>query len=227
MLSSCMALAQINKDVVHDGYGNETYVEYKIKKEEIEGTPFLLSDWAMGSLKNKDGYITNNILVKYDLIKDKIVLLQSKGENKIIELYPKYYPEFTLHYVNKETEEYKIHKFKNNYNIDNISNESYFEVVYEGKNISLLKRRLKKLETSTNLSYGEVSANKKEYKTYFKLYLFSNKTNKWEALKSSRKKIKSFLKSHSNKVEDYIDKNKLRYKIENDLIKILSYIDKD
>lgn len=175
-----------------------------------EGTPYFLSDnWSKGTL-DYDGKMYEDVSLLYDAVRDVIIYLYFDNRSRIR--------------LSKE----KVSKFSimGHYFI-NITPDSlfstsiapgFYDKLYQGK-ISLLAKRIKKIENSIKLSGAET-------KVFYKDHYYLRKDNNYYTVSNKR----SFLHRLNDKrkeLQPYIRQNKLNFRkdLESAMIKTLAYYD--
>lgn len=179
---------------------------------KINGSPYTTEDFVPAKIYPLDKLF----FVRYNAIKDQMEV--KTEDNKIIIL------------DNNHTE-YKISLNVGNitYNIlhDKESGKfGYFISVVETNSVSIYKKQVKKYypEKISDNSYGQ---NKPAYFSEGKdiLYIQLNKEGEAIKLPTKRKAFLSLFPSNESKIKSFISKNKIKLSKEDDLKKLMSYID--
>ncbi len=172
--------------------------------EKIKGTPYLYSDFKSGFVYIKDKAPTK-ILVKYDLYMKEMEIIV----NEVIYSFRKEMP-FDSICIENQTFVYN----------SNWGNNAYFELLAKGS-LSLLKDY--KVEifqpvSKNSYSYNVEPAFTKPVEVYYLL-----KNDKLTKIKLSKSDILSAMDDKKDLVEQYVSKNKLSLKKEDDAVKVINY----
>jgi hypothetical protein len=213
--------ATVNQSVVnfYKAIGQESRLynghEYNPYDPRIKGTalfPYDTQSWELGEV-NYDGIIYKNVPIKYDIYKDVVVVL----------LYNKF-SMFTLlsHRVHDFT--FANHHFIR-LNADSLVNDKsgisngFYDELYGGKIVSMLAKRIKTIQNSTNLDTPELT-----FASHDDYYL--RKGNSYFKV-SSQSSILNVLKDKKNVLQQYIRQNNIRFKDnrEDAMARIVAYYD--
>nr|WP_294944440.1 hypothetical protein [uncultured Mucilaginibacter sp.] len=185
------------------------YIDYT----NVEGTPYLYPDWVPGSVKLTDG-TTNDapIELKYNLVSDEVSFKDKAGQELV---FVKPVAEFTL---NSADNSGLPHKYRSGYkDIEGTAPASFFEVLADGK-VQLLKRFTKLLFESQPIG----SASKlQQFIDKTKYYLVIN--GKALQVKNDKKALLAALGDKQAQLEDYIKANKVNFKNDAQLGKLVDY----
>lgn len=200
-LSVCVfaAHAQFMTDV-----NGRPVVEYKYT--DIDGSPYLKSDWSIGIVKTPNGKTYEIARVRYDAYKDELEYDQA-GK------YFRLGPEIAEFSSGDGT-------FRNGFpDIDNLNKRSFYQVLYDGKTKVLKKISIRIV---TEKPYGSAT----EVKRFLKdehLFLFKN--NMMSKLKRDKKSILSLLENQTSELENFIKDQKLKLSKEEDILKLVEKYD--
>lgn len=169
--------------------------------EEVTGNPFLFSEWNRPGVvySGENAYPLKEM--NYNILSDDIVILRSKDSV------------FTFNKVKIDSFSIHTKRFKK-------YNTSFYEVLYNGSEISLLKKYdVEIIEGMFNPMDG--TKEKSRFKTVDDFYIEKEKS----VVKfiPSKKSITSIFKDKSPSVKKFIKQNKLSLKKENDLIEIFKF----
>ncbi len=205
--------------------------EFAMEYPEVQGVPYLNKEEKMyvGSLFLSDGTKLENIAFKYNIYEDAV---EVNLEGKRINLDPEQVTGFT--FVDPETGEERI--FRNGFKVDNavdvekyaITSSSYFEVLYEGKEVIVLRHWSKGIEsppkTTTMPGLGNAAttyhfSDPKEdafiIKRGYFLPVKLNRTGFLEAFADERDQVRRFIKDKW-----------LRCKTTEELARVAAYYDR-
>jgi hypothetical protein len=177
------------------------------KKNEIKGNIYVFENWKnRGVLKiDKNEFKLSNI--NFNMRTNKIESRVGKDSVYIFDL------------TNVDHLFINNRKFKNYYLPKNSTNE-IFELVYDGEEIKILKGY------EIGVKRGEVDplmVKKTVAKYYTTTRYYIKKGKNIEEIKLRKKNIVPLFNSKSRLVNDYAKVNKLSYKKEKDIIKLLNY----
>jgi len=184
--------------------------KFSYENAHIDGSQYLFKEWenngsiVIGSKK----YILANINFNIDRQE-----FMSKVENDSVYVYD-------TNIVDQVTINGKL--FKRIYNGIERKNKMY-EVVRSGKNFSVVKEYyIKVLEASPNPMLNRPN---KKIKQKNKLFVYTASENLVD-LKLQKKSVLTFMdKKYNQTIKDFVDKNNLSYKKENDVVRIFNYYD--
>lgn len=185
------------------------------KYTEINGSPYLTDSWATGTVKFKNGKVINNVLLKYDQVADE---LSFAGKNDEEYFFNDRVSEFTLTYIDDNMDHKKY--FKSGFpTINNLSDKSFYEVLVDGA-VSLLKKNAKDI---TQVKEFNSATTVKTVNNNIRYYIV--KSNEITHLKKldSKNLANSLDAGKANLIIDFIKRNDLNPKKDEDLKKIVLY----
>jgi len=227
----CFAAAKIDAQIAsgklagNDGAANKYYEFYdnsgnKIKnagEEDVKGTPMFKEDWGSGVVKFKNGKEFKDSLMNFSLFENKLFF--SKYNQIFIVSEP--VEEFMITYKNEKGNFDKVH-FKCGYPIvEKKDANTFYEVLYEGQGLQLLRWEQKKI----NESYSYGGAREREFSLMQQLYVYEVKENKMTDISSTVSSIKKSLPQCANYIDDYTAKHKLNSKDPQQLISLFAFLD--
>jgi hypothetical protein len=185
----------------------------------IGGSPLLQSTWEFGVIKLKNGGTYSDARVNYSLFNDKL-FIQRNGK-----MYPFNYPveEFSIE-DSEDLNEKKIYHFKNGFpSINGKDSSTFYEILFEGNSMMLLKWKHKKIREIYN--YGATFQS--EYSPVSEFFVFFPKKNKMAQLgvRASLNTIRKNLPAYSNQIDVYNSTHTLNMKKDDDLVQLFSYLD--
>lgn len=177
------------------------------KYTNIKGTPFFNDEYLKGLVKLKDNLKPINVLLKYDILAQSIIVKKDASAAPME--------------VTERVDEFKIVNALNDTTIfKSIGNEEgYFEVIYSDK-VSLLKKSKKRINETT--AYNSATVERSINTTFNYFILNSNK--ELIAVKLDKKSFVNFNPAQSKSVEAYIAKEKIDFKSNDDLKKLMKFI---
>lgn len=199
------------------GVGNS--VIRTMKYENIKGSAYLYDAWNSGSIFNRDGVAFPNVMMKYDVYKDKIEINQ---ENQVMEINAAEYPKFAFTFFEENSGKVVKHNFSNGFDIPGYTKSSYFDIVYQGSHTVL--KKVKKTFGEENVSnYGTSDVQKIFLASTYYFVIDANGTVK--EVKLSKKSLLEKFPQNKALIEKYAAERKIKFKTEDELIGLFEYID--
>lgn len=188
-------------------------VPLKVKiYENITGSPYLSDDWIKGNVVLQNGTKSGLLELKFDQVSNELIFKDQSGtslkfSNRVKEFVLQPYGE------NAKSEIYR----RDFPAADDNTPDDFLLVLIDG-NVKLLKRSKKYIIDSKQYASSNVDRSIEEKKSYYlykdqKLFKFTN----------SKSITKEFL-SNTKDLEDYISKNKINFKNEKDLIRVVNFV---
>jgi len=180
----------------------------------IEGSPYLYDDWIAGTVKLANG-VTNKepIMLKYNLLDDEVYFKDKAGEAMAFVVPVQ---EFTLNPT--QIDATLARRYRNGYKgIDGIKPAAYFEVLSDGK-VQLIKKIVKVIFETQNIGSAAKTRSFID-KTKYYLVIDGNAT----AVKNDKKSLLATLSDKETQLEAYIKTNKVDFKKDADLAKLVTY----
>jgi len=180
----------------------------------IEGSPYLYDDWIAGTVKLANG-LTNKepIMLKYNLLDDEVYFKDKAGEAMAFVVPVQ---EFTLNPM--QIDATLARRYRNGYKgIDGIKPAAYFEVLSDGK-VQLIKKASKTIFESQNIGSASKTGTFME-KTKYYLVINGNAV----PVKTDKKSLFAALSDKQVQLETYIKINKVDFKKDTDLGKLVTY----
>jgi len=190
------------------------------KYDDIRGSAYLYPEWSAGTLTDKNGKAYANLQLKYDTYSDRIELNQ---DGQVLEINSVAYPQFTLSVVQPGSNSVVKHSFSTGYNVPGFSVNSYFDVLKEG-GITVLKKFKTSFVEENVSSYG-TAEQKKSFQTKALYFIVNEKKNVKET-KLNRRSVLEVFPEKAQQIEDFLKKEKLKLKTENDLVKVIDFLEK-
>ena len=183
---------------------------------DIDGSPYLYTDWKAGTITDSSEKLYNNELVKYDAYKD-VVEVNKEGETMILN--KTMYPKFSLAFADPSSNRIIRHNFRSGFEkVENYSRENYFEVLSEKKVVLLKKYQVKFIEEVVNSS--GTAAQTKRFQKSEKFFLVKDQIS--SEVKLNIKSVISIL-GDDVRFKDYVIKERVKVKNEKDLIMLVEY----
>lgn len=179
------------------------------KYSEIKGSPFLFKDWTKGSVTTLQGRY-DNLELKFDVYDNTLYfnkedkLFEFKDEVKSFVLMPKQDDSSSYLY------------FVKGFTAEGLNSRKYIQVLSEGK-LSFYKSDIRLLSELNEINKGIVKS-------------FSNATRYYIAVKGelhvarlSKNDILPYFKDKEQQINSFMETNKLGFKKEQDIKKIIDY----
>ncbi len=173
----------------------------------VIGSPFENDEFLVGNviLTNENEY--ENVPLKYDIYNDALYFKNTKDETMLSFVVPvKWFKIAGQTYLNGYP------------NIDNYSKNTFYGLV-AGNKIKLLFKVYKTISESTPYNSPNVEKKFERYKDYYIL-----KKDKMYKFKPSKKDIINLFVVDAPKINEYIKQEKINFKKEEDLVKVIDFI---
>ena len=185
----------------------------------VEGSPLLQEKWVSGIIKLKNGLTFSDSAINFSLFDDKLFFKRND------ETFPINYPvrEFLIKY-SADPNENKIYHFQNSFPaIDKKDSLTFYQILFEGNSIRLLKWQHKKVRSV--YKYNEPFH--REYFPVQEFFAFFPKENKITELgtRINLKELKKNLPKYSKQIDWYNSSHKLNSQKEDDLVQLFTFLD--
>ncbi|SMG47407.1 hypothetical protein SAMN05661096_03388 [Marivirga sericea] len=191
------------------------------KYSKIEGTPYYFGsdNWMDGTLYTADGKMVEDIPIRFNGF-DNEVEYRKDGNVLIIDNYN--LKGFDFYYSEESGGKKTKYEFRNGFSVPGeIEKTDFYNVIYQGDNLSLIEE-FKVLETRvTPASYGA-----SEYRKFVndrKTYLILN--NKLDKFKSRKRDFYDIAPNQKSEIKKQIKKNDLDLNNPSHVTFLLEYID--
>ncbi len=172
--------------------------------DDVDGTPYYQENYTLGEVF-KDGVLQGKSLLKYNGYSDNIEFLRGETPYNI-------FKNDGLSVIIKNL----------NFKLYDINGEKKFYITFNKGKTSLLLNAKKKFKEKvlpkSSYDKGQTARFISSYQ-----YYFLNKEGKLIPLKLKKKNILTALKDKKEDIINYVSKNKLKYKKEKDVIKIIDF----
>ncbi len=185
----------------------------------IEGSPFLQNQWAFGMVKLTNGNVISDSAINYSLYNDKLFFKRNGN------MYPVNYPvkEFSIQSA-EDSVALKTYHFINGFpGIGRNDSSTFYEVLYEGNLLTLLRWQHKKIRETTKYN-GPFES---EYFPVQEYFIFYPKENRMVSLggKANVNTVKKKLPHFSDQIKVYLSANKPDAGKDSSLIQLFSFLD--
>ncbi|MBC8152550.1 MAG: hypothetical protein H7Z72_06530 [Bacteroidetes bacterium] len=188
--------------------------------EGLRGTPYLVPTWSKGEIELVTGRVYADVPLKFDALTQNLVILRPAQKDSIL-VYANQIKRFS--FQDTDGNPFVYRRFPAVKTDDAELKESYFQVLYTGKN-TLLKRTGKTLRKadfkqaySSNVRYDAYEDNV----TYYLLRPDQNLVK----LKRARKSLFETLGGDQNALKAFADREKLSFKTDVDMAKLIQFAD--
>lgn len=218
LLSNVYVYSQVSEDEVSNNRGqnigindNDHFmilnqfarpISKRVNEKEIKGSKYFEEDAKTAKIYDGDNMLHTS-LIKYNAFSDEIEIFQ--GDKS-----------FAL--LKKES----IKVVLNDYHYEILKDKGYFVIFNKDKNTTLALKPKKKIRAGEEAAstYGQATPT-----SFINNYVYFIKTEKGnlEKIKLKKKDVVSVLKDQKSKLEEFASVNKLSFKNEADVVKIIDY----
>lgn len=179
----------------------------------INGTPYLKNDFLPGVLELHDGKRSDEVMLRFDIAKDMFEIIR---ENDTLTLNRP----FAVKYIYLDD---KMYFFDPKLRPDAPRKQNgYFQLARKGK-LSLYVKIVKDLSYDSFANNYKGGSGTKEYYYVEKVSYVAQFNEGSPFLITSSKKLLAHLDDHKSEVKQFIKENKIKFKKEEDLIKVVEY----
>lgn len=191
---------------------NGQSLAYKPYDNNIEGTPFLLSEFTNARFIFFNNRVASYPTTNLNLERNELCVMDDKKQTLIVN--PGLVHKIYFNYADSaNTKLYKCGYPA----IDKQSLNYYYEVLSEGK-LELVKRNYKIISSA----YDESSyLRKKEFVSYERMYTYSN--GEFVEFKLKKETILKLTKEKAKEIEVFLEKNSINFKKVADIVKLFNY----
>ena len=179
--------------------------------ENYDGTPYYVNDFLLGDVYLENEIILSNGALRYNAVADEIEYKESLNDD-----------DKSAKALVKSKEIYA--KIMNDTFVF-IPSQGYYLVIFDGNNLSLLKKVTKKYFPPKKAQNNYERSTLARFEDRFKYTIYSKNGKTLELPKSKNKKIKAF-GNDEKIVESYTKEQKLDLNNEKDIKKLIRYLDK-
>jgi hypothetical protein len=223
LISVQFGLAQANTIVTTGKWGSQIFLSdvngraFENNYDGIVGSPYLLPDFKSATIYMNNGKQYDNVKAKLNLEAHEVVFIDAKGQEGYIG------KGLVSNIIINDTTSTGINRyiFASGYpKIDNQTNLSFYQLLKPGGIVELLKFINKIIEERGNELSGEKS---KEFITREALYI--KKGGVMQRVKKDKAFFAAIFAKLPKEFNEYMLVNKVNYKNEEDLKKLLTYYD--
>jgi len=208
----------IQKDLMHGNTGNELRINYKT---ENIGNPYLYDEWKEGYIVINDSVISPQKKIQIDLQKGELIIGIGEGRGTIID--DKSVTGFAIDKEKSKNKRFYIRLETTQFeDTDQVS--KFYEVVSNFEKTNYLIKDVQKYLFDPNRSRGYQTENSFPMEWKSKTYYFvKNNSGLYIKTKLNKKAIIKVLDDKSKEVKAYVASNKINFKQEHDVVKVLTY----
>lgn len=180
------------------------------------GTPYNNPDYLNGNVYKSDKLLATNVALRYNCIADEMEIKENLDA-----------PSNSARVLTKSEDVYA--KIANNIFVfvpyqGGIENGGYFEVLFEGNQIQLYKKHIKKFTAARKATNTLTSGSKAKFEDRPEYYIVT-RTGKFYLLPDSDKRKLKVFGINKDLIKDYMTTNSLDLSQEADLIKVIMFYD--
>lgn len=188
--------------------GTGMWIKNHKVRNNIQGTPYLYENWfsyiEIFTEDNKSYKLPNS---NFNLLNNKFC---TRVNNDSIFTFNK----DNLNFVKLNNKVFKKIKLKND-------QESFFEVLFDGKKNAFLKRYEKKIKKGKINPMTQKAISKDKFVKYIEYYIYENE--KLTRFKLKKSNILKILDNREKDIKNFVKSNEIDFKSEIDLIKLFKF----
>ncbi len=185
----------------------------EIAYTDVEGTTLLFANFMPGEVTTTENKSYKNLQLNYNVFDNELYYL---GKDKQIMIFATPVKEFKI--LETVGNQLITNLFRNGYpNIFDINSTSFYNVLTEGE-IAFLKKEIKQI-TEFKPYNSSVTTKKIDNSTLYFIYF----KNKIIALKKDKTFFETLFEDKKKNLNDFLANNKINFKLESDLIKLITY----
>lgn len=216
----------IAQSIVSGGISTNVYVEaYNIRGKpfnnseatNIEGSPLLNPSWGLGTVYFKDGSVAQNVELRFNLEKNELYF-NREGEMYVFnDPVSSFRMNYSISAAKKEV------YFRSGYPVNGrLSKETFYEVEEDGAKFQLINYRF--IYLADSYQYGGTA--KKVFTEKEELYVFDVAFGKTSKIKRTEADVLNALPDLKEKIASIVSKNKLKLKVNEDMKKLFTELNK-
>ncbi|HLK30787.1 MAG TPA: hypothetical protein VKT28_19575 [Puia sp.] len=180
----------------------------------VSGTAFFFDTWKSGIIEIDEHNVFDNVQLRLDLHDQQVHLMNSNGNEIVIK--PGAVRKITL--FDSTAKSPMAYSFQCGFpSTDNQTTKNFYQILSDGK-IKFLKSERKSIKEDKDSFSGET---KKEFVNYEDYYFFVD--YKLQRLKKDKTSIVGLMKDKNDKVEEFVQSNKISFKSVDDIKKLVDY----
>ena len=184
----------------------------------IDGSPLLNASWGQGIVRLKNGNYFSDSAIAYSLYGDKLFVKR----NNLMYPVDQDIASFSIEYPGNGSGS-RIFSFQNGFpGIDRNDENTFYQILYHGKDFTLLKWMHEKAELPYNYGVGS----RRQYVLQQGYYAYSPTENKMIYLgnKVTLKNLRKKLPQYVSKIETFDNSHKFKGNDQGDIIKLFTFL---
>lgn len=185
--------------------------------KDVEGHPYLYDEVTTGDIKLINNQVIKNIQFKLNIYEN---VIEYSKDGQLINIVAKQVKGFTL----KTPDGKQIREFRNGFKGDmgKTNQYTFFETFYVGQKVSVLQYIYKNLlKANYQIQFDVGNKTDKFGKIHKRVYVI--KDGQAQKVKLSKKSILKLFSDQKKKIKQFIEDNKLKCNIVEDLTKVARY----
>ena len=209
-----------NANYFYDASSPGRLYTFKPKVKEVEGSPYLVEAAQTGKLIANDSVIVSNVIFRYNLHEDCVVLSKDGEETN---LYSHKIRGFSFKEMETGKERVFVNGFKNYQ--DNYSPLSYFEVLYDGETKLLVKHDKMVIRVSSKINAPGINTHTPTSQYSYLKRIYVKKGDEFILIKFNRSSVLAAI--GSLKLRKHLKETKNRCRTEEDVIKAIKFYEEN
>ena len=181
------------------------------------GTPYNNSEYLTGNVYKSNKLLATDVALRYNCIADEMEIKEnlsaSRDDARVL-------TKSEDIYVKIAGDIFVFVPYQGG-----IENGGYFEILFEGSQIQLYKKHIKKFTKERKATSSLTSGSKAKFEDRPEYYIVT-RTGKFYALPESNKRKLKVFGTNKELIKDFVNQNTLDLSDEQDLIKVINYYDK-
>lgn len=188
--------------------------------EGLRGTPYLVPNWSKGEIELLGGKVYTNVSVKFNASTQNLVMLRPTPGDSII-IFAGQIKRFA--FLDGDGNAFLYRRYPDLKTDDAALKESYFQVLYPGKN-TLLKRTSKSLRKADYQQAYSANIRYDSYQDEVTYYLLRPDQSLIK-LKRARKPLFEAIGGDENALKAFSEREKLSFKTDTDMARLVQFAD--
>ncbi len=207
-------------DIV-DPNGLNQELTFANKYSDMQGDPFMLKIWGVGSVTTNQGKQIPNVNINVDLYANEVIV---KLDQKEFILSTESFESAAIRTENGREIQLDL------YQLPQQIEPKFVEVLYEGKSklIKWEEVQIRKMENNAGGYSGSSNTSKEVQKLFRSIHYYLQKPDEETLIEvsSNKKDLLDIMADHADPIKRYIKKEKLKLKQEEDLVQLVQHYDK-
>jgi hypothetical protein len=203
------------RNIMNNNVGSASVFVADQRRNEIQGSPYLNENWGKGKMVYNNEYYSNDLGFRYNVLKNQLEIRFNNGETTAP--HNARLMQFSV-VLNR-----KIHLFKH-FDVVGESQDQFFEALYEGQNIQLIKcykKSFRKGEEGQG-SFGTLVLD--SYEDVERYYIKTSPTAEFTLLKLKKKNLLEAFPKQNDKLKELLKEPEFNKLNEDNIVKLLKKI---